>query len=290
MSFSHNTFGTLGLLLALATPLSAQTSAARDCSTPIARAGHYADVNGLRLYYETHGPATGTPVVLIHGALSNIRNSFGGLLPTLSCTHRVIAIEVQAHGHTADIDRPLSTENIADDLSALLRQLRIERADVIGYSMGGTAAQKFAVRHPEQLRRLVVISSGFGPGAWNPDLLAFMNSIDPQNAPWAAEWKVEFEKYAPRPAQWPQPLVRIKESLTASHDLSVEQIKGITVPTLLIYGDRDVVPLENALLFYRTLPHGELALLPNTDHYPGVASRGAWLSGMILPFLDAPAQ
>jgi pimeloyl-ACP methyl ester carboxylesterase len=199
MSFSTKQFTTILTGLALIATAATAQAPGRDCSTPIARAGHYADVNGLHLYYETHGPATGTPVVLIHGALSNIRNSFGGILPTLSCTHRVIAIEVQAHGHTADIDRPLSTENIADDLSALLKQLHVERADVIGYSMGGTAAQKFAVRHTEQLRKLVVISSGFGPGAWNPDLLVFMNSIDPQNAPWAAEWKVEFEKYAPVP-------------------------------------------------------------------------------------------
>jgi pimeloyl-ACP methyl ester carboxylesterase len=286
MSFYTKQFAAVLAAAALIAPAAQGQTAARDCSTPMARAGHYADVNGLRLYYETHGPSTGTPVVLIHGALSNIRNSFGGILPQLACTHRVIAIEVQAHGHTADIDRPLSTENIADDVSALLTQLRIGQADVIGYSMGGTAAQKFAVRHPEQLRRLVIISSGFGADAWDPGLRAFMDSIDPQNAPWAAEWKVEFEKYAPRPAQWPQPLVRIKESLTASTDLTPEQIKGITVPTLVILGDRDVIPLENALFGLRTLPKGELALLPNTDHYPGVPSRGGWLSALILPFLD----
>lgn len=286
MSLSRNTFRALGLLLALVVPaVHGQTTPARDCRTPAATAGHYANVNGLRLYYEVHGQ--GTPVVLLHGALSNIENSFGKLLPTLACGHQVIAVEYQAHGHTADITRPLTTEQIADDVSELLRQLRIERADVMGYSMGGLAALQFAARHPEQLRRLVLISSGFGQGAWTPELKQFMASIDPQNAPWADYWKAEFQKYAPRPEQWPAPLVRIKESFATSRDLTAQQVAAVNAPTLIVVGDRDVVPLDHILVLYRTLPHAQLAILPNTDHYPGVPAHGAQVAEMAVTFLDS---
>src|SRR5687767_6287748 len=127
-----------------------QTCALPICSTPSARAGRYAEVNGLRMYYEVHG--TGRPVVLIHGALTTIQGSFGKILPTLACTRQVIAVELQAHGRTADIGRPFSNENSADDVAALLRHLRIAQADVVGYSMGGSTAIRVATRHPALVR------------------------------------------------------------------------------------------------------------------------------------------
>src|SRR5690242_12674629 len=139
MSFSLKQLTVAALLVTLLTPEArAQAPVARDCSTPAARAGHYATVNGLRMYYEVHG--SGRPLVIIHGALTTIQSSFGKLLPALACTRQVIAVELQAHGHTADIDRPFSNENSADDVAELLHTLRITRADILGYSMGGSTA------------------------------------------------------------------------------------------------------------------------------------------------------
>src|ERR671935_3223680 len=119
--------------------------------------GQYASVNGLTMYYEVHG--AGRPLVLLHGALSAIGTSFGKVLPSLAKTRQVIAVEQQAHGHTADIDRPLTYEQMADDTAALLRHLEIGSADVYGYSLGGGVALQLAIRHPELVRKLVLVSA-----------------------------------------------------------------------------------------------------------------------------------
>jgi pimeloyl-ACP methyl ester carboxylesterase len=290
MSFYTKQFALILAATALITTSAEAQTPARNCSTPATRAGHYAQVNGLRLYYELHGPAQGTPVVLLHGALSNIQNSFGKLLPTLSCTHRVIAVEYQAHGHTAEIDRTLTTSQIADDVSELLRQLRVEQADLIGYSMGGLSALQFAVRHPAQLRRLVVISAGSGQSTWAPEIGTFMLAIDPNDAPWSDGFRAEFQKVNPRPDAWPATLARVKESFQKSGDVTAAQLAAITHPVLLIDGDRDAVPLDHILQFYRALPKGQLAVLPGTDHYPGVADRMPLIGTLVAPFLAAPAQ
>lgn len=286
MSFSRNTFATLGLLASLSTPLSAQSTTPRDCRTPAARAGHYAEVNGLRMYYEVHG--TGRPLVLIHGALTTIQSSFGKILPTLACSRQVIAVELQAHGHTADIARPFSNENSADDVAALLRHLGIEQADILGYSMGGATALRVATRHPSLVRKLVVISSGFDRSGITPELMSFMNSIDPNNAPWADPFKAEFQQVAPKPNEFSHTLQRVKESVANSQDVTVAQLRAITAPTLIIVGDRDILPMEHVVRFYQGLPNGQLAIFPGTDHFPGMVDRADWQLAMIPAFLDAP--
>lgn len=280
----------LALLFALAlTTASAPaglSAQARDCSTPSARAGRYAEVNGLRMYYEVHG--TGRPLVLIHGALTTIQSSFGKILPALACTRQVIAVELQAHGRTADIARPFSNEHSADDVAALLRHLRIEQADILGYSMGGSTAIRIATRHPSLVRKLVIISSGFDRSGLAPEVEQFMASIDPQNAPWAEPFRVEFQQVAPRPTEFPRLLARVKESVTNTRDVTVEQLAAIQAPTLIIAGDRDIMPLDHLLRFFRALPHGQLAIYPGTDHFPGMYDRADWQLAMIPGFLDAP--
>jgi pimeloyl-ACP methyl ester carboxylesterase len=276
------------LALALSTavvpePLTAQ---ARDCSTPSARAGRYAEVNGLRMYYEVHG--TGRPLVLIHGALTTIQSSFGKILPTLACTRQVIAVELQAHGRTADIARPFSNENSADDVAALLRHLGIQEADILGYSMGGSTAIRIATRHPSLVRKLVVISTGFDRSGLTPELQQFMASIDPENAPWAESFKTEFQQVAPRPNEFSRLLQRVKESVSNTRDVTVEQLGAIQAPTLIIAGDRDIMPLDHLVRFFRALPHGQLAIYPGTDHFPGMVDRADWQLAMIPGFLDAP--
>ncbi len=280
----------LALLLALAlitaTPPERLSAKASDCSTPAARAGRYAEVNGLRMYYEVHG--TGRPLVVIHGALTTIQSSFGKILPTLACTRQVIAVELQAHGRTADIARPFSNENSADDVAALLRHLRIEQADILGYSMGGSTAIRIATRQPSLVRKLVVISSGFDRSGLTPELQQFMAGIDPQNAPWAEPFRVEFQQVAPRPTEFSRLLQRVKESVSNTQDVTIEQLGAIQSPTLIIVGDRDIMPLEHVLRFFRALPHGQLAIYPGTDHFPGMYDRADWQLAMIPAFLDAP--
>jgi pimeloyl-ACP methyl ester carboxylesterase len=280
---SIRTLSLLLLALGLGSPAAAQQ---RDCSTPSARAGHYAEVNGLRMYYEVHG--TGRPLVLIHGALTTIQSSFGKILPTLACTRQVIAVELQAHGHTADIARPFSNESSADDVAALLRHLRIEQADILGYSMGGSTAIRVATRHPALVRKLVVISSGFDRSGLAPEVQQFMASIDPQNAPWAEGFKAEFQQVAPRPNEFSQTLQRVKESVSNTQDVTIEQLGALRTPTLIVVGDRDILPLEHLVRFFRALPNAQLAVFPGTDHYPGMFDRANWQLAMIPAFLDAP--
>jgi pimeloyl-ACP methyl ester carboxylesterase len=279
---------TLTLLAALAILLPAPASAQqRDCSVPSARAGRYAVVNGLRMYYEVHG--TGRPLVLIHGALTTIQGSFGRMLPDFACGRQVIAVELQAHGRTADNGRPFSYEQAADDVAALLRHLRIEQADILGYSMGGATALRLTVRHPSLVRRLVVVSAGYNLTDGLPnELRQFMAGIDTASAPWSEPFRQEFAGVAPRPDQWSRTLQRAKESVSESGSVTVEQLRAIQSPTLIIVGDRDIVPFDHLARFYQSLAKGQLAVLPGTDHFPGIVTRSDDVVRMVIPFLDAP--
>src|SRR5919202_3627366 len=144
----------------------------------------YAPVNGLRMYYEIHG--TGRPLVVLHGAFMTIE-LLGKLVPELARSRQVIAVELQGHGHTADIDRPITYENLADDTAALLRHLGIDNADVYGYSLGGGVALQLAIRHPELVRKLVVVSASYTSDGLHPEVLAGIEHIPPElfdGTPW----------------------------------------------------------------------------------------------------------
>ncbi|MGH2588736.1 MAG: alpha/beta fold hydrolase [Dehalococcoidia bacterium] len=263
-----------------------------------ARTG-YAPVNGLQMYYEIHGENQGTarPLVLLHGALSTIDVDFGAVLPVLAQTRQVIAVEQQAHGHTADIDRPLTFEQMAEDTVALLRQLNIERADFFGYSMGARIALEIAVRHPDLVRRLVLATPIYSRDGFHPGLLEGVENLKPENLA-GSPFQEAYARVAPNPDDWPTLIARNGQLHRGLTGLPPEVIQAITAPALLIIGDSDVVRPEHAVELFRLLgggvagdiaglPRSQLAVLPGTTHIT-LVHRAEWLVSMITPFLDAP--
>src|SRR3712207_123256 len=261
--------------------------------------GDYAEVNGLKMYYEIHG--TGEPLVVLHGAYMTI-DSMGEVVPGLARSRQVIAVELQGHGRTADVDRPLSYEQMADDTAALLRHLGIERADVFGYSMGGAAALQVAIRHPEVVRRLVVASASYTSEGAHPELLEMIPSITPE-AFAGTPIEEEYLRTAPNPEDFPTLVAKLKRLDMEPFAWPPEDIQGIAAPTLLIVGDSDAIRLEHAVELFRLLgggvmgdltglPKSQLAVLPGTTHFvppgSGILDRADWLLPMIGEFLDAP--
>lgn len=256
----------------------------------------YVSVNGLNMYYETHG--TGQPLVLLHGAFSAIGTSFGGLLPELSRTRQVIALELQAHGHTADIDRPLSLEGMADDVAAAIKQLGMEQADLLGYSMGAGVALQVVIRHPEVIRKLVLASITYTLSGWHPGLLEGLGNMTPEMMH-GSPWHEEYLKIAPHPEDFAKLFAKKTQMDQHTQDIPDESIRGIKSPTLLIIGDSDLVRPEHIVEMFRLLgggifgdtpaglPNSQLAVLPGTSHV-SLVSRTELLIPIINSFLDAP--
>jgi pimeloyl-ACP methyl ester carboxylesterase len=264
-----------------------------------AHKGDYAEVNGLEMYYEIHG--AGEPLVLLHGAYMII-DHFGEILPALAETRQVIAVELQAHGRTADIDRPITYEQMADDVAALLEHLEIDRADVFGYSMGGGVALQVAIRHPEAMRKLVVASASHTSDGTHPELLEMMPSITPEVFA-GSPLEADYLRTAPNPDDFPTLVAKLKQLDTEPFAWPPEDIQGIAAPTLIIIGDSDAVRLEHAVDMFRLLgggvmgdlaglPKSRLAVLPGTTHFvppgSGLLDRADWLVSMSSEFLDAP--
>ena len=256
----------------------------------------YASVNGLEMYYEMHG--TGEPLVLLHGAMSATDTSFGKLIPSLAESRQVISIEQQAHGRTADIDRPLTIEQMAEDTAAALRQIGIENADFFGYSMGAGIALQIAVNHPELVRKLVVASVTYNTDGFHPGLIEGMQYLEPEMLV-GSPWHEEYLRSAPNPEDFATMVAKIKEmNLHHIPSLSAEQVEQIKAPTLLIIGDSDIIQPEHAVEMFRLLgggvsgdsvglPNSQLAILPGTSHVT-VVDRADLLLPIITPFLDAP--
>lgn len=220
--------------------------------------GHYAPVNGLNLYYEIHG--SGRPLVLLHGGGSTIESTYGRILPQLAKTHQVIAIELQAHGHTKDIDRPLGFEQDADDVAALLRLLKIQKADIMGFSNGGTTSLQIAIRHPQLVNKLVLASALYKRSGMPPGFFDGFNNATIDMLP--KPLKDAFLKANPDPKGLQAMFERDVARMRAFKDISDTAIKSITAPALVINGDEDVVRAEHALELSRTLQHARLAILP----------------------------
>jgi len=199
----------------------------------------YAPANGLSMYYEVHGE--GPPLVLLHGAYLTAE-TMEPLAVGLAERRQVIVPELQAHGRTADIDRPLSYEQMADDTAALMGQLEIEQADVVGYSMGGAAALQLAIRHPALLRRLVVISAGFRYDAMPAEAIAMFPSITPEMFAGSPR-ETEYQRLAPNPDDFPKLVEKLKALHTTDFAWLDEDIRGIAAPTLIVLGDSDGVRL-----------------------------------------------
>jgi pimeloyl-ACP methyl ester carboxylesterase len=261
--------------------------------------GDYAAVNGLELYYEVHG--TGQPLVLLHGAYMTI-DAMGEVVPALAETRQVIAVELQGHGRTADIDRPLTYEQMADDTAALLRHLGIEQADVFGFSMGGGVALQVAVRHPDVVRKLVVASASYTSDGMHPELLEMIPTITPEVFA-GSPIEEDYLRTAPNPDDFPTLVAKLKQLDMEPFAWPPEDIQGISAPTLIIVGDSDAIRLEHAVELFRLLgggvmgdlsglPKSQLAVLPGTTHFVppgnGVLDRADWLLSIIPPFLDAP--
>ena len=220
--------------------------------------GHYALVNGLKMYYEIHG--SGRPLVLLHGGGSTILSTFGRILPELAKMHRVIAVELQAHGHTPDIDRPLSFEQDADDVAALLKQLNIEKADVMGFSNGGTTSLQIAIRQPELVNKLVLASTTYKRDGLQPDLWEGLQHASLENMP--QPLKEAYLKANPDPKGLQAMFDRDVARMLAFEDISDADLEAIQAPALVINGDAEVVRAEHALALSRALPHARLAILP----------------------------
>ena len=258
----------------------------------------YASVNGLQMYYEIHGE--GQPLVLLHGAFSGIGTSFGKIIPGLSRSRKVVAFELQAHGRTADIDRPLTVEGMADDVDEAIRQLGLGQADVLGYSMGASVALHVVVRHPEVVRKLVLASGSYKMSGVHPGLMEGLGEMKPEMM-YGSPWHEEYLRIAPRPEDFNRLFAKKTEMDRQIKDLPDDAIRAIKAPTLLIIGDSDFTQPEHAVEMFRLLgggvfgdtpaglPNSQLAVLPGTSHV-GVADRADWLVSMVNEFLDAPVK
>jgi pimeloyl-ACP methyl ester carboxylesterase len=248
----------------------------------------YAPVNGLKMYYEIHGTAKGgdPPLVLVHGGGSTIDTSFGKVLQPFAKDRQVIAFEQQGHGHTADIvDRPYSFEQSADDAAALLRHLRIDRADFFGYSNGGNIALQIAIRHPAVVRKLVVASAMFQRDGLYPEFWESMRHATLESMP--AELREAYRRVAPHPEQLAMFHDKCARRMLEFKDWRAQDMQAVDAPTLVMIADGDIVRPEHAVEMFRLLPHAQLAVLPGTDHMT-LVDRADWQVSMINAFLDAP--
>jgi pimeloyl-ACP methyl ester carboxylesterase len=248
----------------------------------------YADVNGLHLYYEIHGDR-GTPLVLLHGGVMTFDLTYAPLLPTLMQRHRVIGMDFQAHGHTADIDRDLTYANLASDVVALLDHLGLERAHVIGHSMGGGTALELAVNHPNRLLGVVPISASVRPEGMHPDLAdpsTYATSTRMPTEQDFADMAAAYAKVAPHPERFDDLPARSMTSEKGWSGWTDEQLAGITAPTLIVIGDHDFTTPAHAALMQELIPGSQLAILPGTTHMQA-PRRTDLLLPMLAAFLDS---
>lgn len=215
----------------------------------------YAQVNGTNLYYETHGD--GAPLILLHGGLG-LGSMFGELLPTLAANRKVIAVDLQGHGRTADVDRPLRLTLMADDVAALIDHLGIGPADVMGYSMGGGVALRVAIQHPNAVKKLVLMSAPYASDGWHEDIRAQWVGMGSAAAPFMQETPMyqSYVSVAPAPDGFPALLDKMGELLREPYDWT-EDVAAMTTPTLLIFGDADSVSPAHAVRFFELLGGGK---------------------------------
>jgi pimeloyl-ACP methyl ester carboxylesterase len=257
----------------------------------------YADVNGVSMYYEEHG--SGQPLILLHGGLGS-GDMYAPILPLLAKGRRVITADLQAHGRTADVDRPLRYETMGDDVAGLIRHVGLDQADVMGYSLGAGAALRTAIQHPDLVRRLVVVSDACKRDGWYPESLAGMDQMGSQLAPMLMQ-SPPYETYsrvAPRVEDFPVLLDKTGELLRRDFDWSAE-VAAITAPVMLVYADADAIRPAHIVEYYALLggglrdanwdgslrPVARLAILPGYTHYDIFAAPE--LPATVIPFLDA---
>lgn len=258
----------------------------------------YAKINGLDLYYATHG--NGRPLVLLHGGLMS-GDTFGPVLPMLAERHQVITVDLQGHGRTADIDRPIDTRLMAGDIVALIDHLGLDKPDIVGYSLGGGVAFQVAFQHPEKIRRLVAVSANIRRDAIPAEMLAQQGQVNAAAAEFMKETPMyqEYQRLAPRPEDFPKLLDKIGQSMANDFDFS-EEVRALKVPTLIVAGDADMAPPSHYVEVFKLLDGGlrdggwmgegrpkgghALAILPGLTHYN--IGDSPLLATAILAFLD----
>jgi pimeloyl-ACP methyl ester carboxylesterase len=255
--------------------------------------GH-APVNGINMYYEIHGG--GEPVVLLHGAFMTITNNWGGWISELSKTRKVIAVEMQGHGRTADVPRGITHDNLADDVAALLNYLKIPRADLIGYSMGGAVAMQCAIRHPDKVRKAVIISSTFRSDGMVPGALEAIRKLTADDFK-ESPLETEYKRLSATPDDFPKFVRRIVATASKGYDFGADKLKATPAPMFFIHGDADGVRLAHVAEMFRLKGgeiHGDmkprsasrLAILPDSTHVT-LMQRIPIIVPMVNDFLDA---
>jgi pimeloyl-ACP methyl ester carboxylesterase len=272
---------------------------ATDWTTEAMGTGEYADVNGLRMYYETHG--SGRPLVLLHGGLGS-GEMFGPIIPALADHHQVIVPDLQGHGRTADIDRPIDTRLMADDIAALIDHLGLDRPDVVGYSLGGGVAFFTASKYPDKVRRLVMAATNITRDAIPAEMLVQQEQVSAAAAEFMKDTPMYqlYQKVAPRPEDFGRLLDKMGASMAKDFDFS-EEVRGLQVPTLVVAADADMAPPSHYVEIFKLLDGGlrdggwmgegrpkgghALAILPRLTHYNLGAS--PLFATVTLDFLDA---
>ena len=252
-----------------------------DWTTAVKGSGQYAEVNGINLYYETHG--AGRPLILLHGGLGS-GEMFGPVLPALAERHQVIAVDLQGHGRTADIDRPIDIRLMADDIAALIDHLALASPDVVGYSLGGGVAWQTAFKYPKKIRRLVAVSANIRADAIYPEMRAQQGQVNAAAAEFMKDTPMYqlYQRVAPRPEDFPRLLTKIGESMSKGYDFT-EEVRGLQVPTLIVAADADMAPPSHYVEVFKLLDGGlrdggwmgegrpkgghALAILPGLTHY-----------------------
>lgn len=287
-----------GSVLTLPTATLAQSEATPE--SPLAATlveSGYAPVNGLELYYEIHGEG-GTPILVMHGSFMSI-DSMAPILVPLAAGRQVIAFEMQGHGRTADIDRPITYENMADDAAALLDHLGIASADVLGYSLGGGCALQLAIRHPEKVQKLVPVSCAFRLDGWFPEILESIATITPEVFA-GSPFETEYMRLAPNTEDWPVLIEKLKAVDGTPYDWPAADLQAIASPALVVVGDADAVQPHHAVEMFTLLgggvpgdltgiPKAQLAVFPGTTH-TGVMFISDLLAPTVIRFLDAKPE
>jgi pimeloyl-ACP methyl ester carboxylesterase len=274
-------------ILLLATAM-LTTSAALAQNKPV---GNRVEVNGMQMYYETSGQ--GDPLIVLHGAYMNIP-SMGAIIPKLAETHKVYALELQGHGRTNDIDRPITYPNLADDVAAFMDAVGLEKADVFGYSMGANTGLQLAIRHPEKVDQLVAASVAYDARGWQPEFTAFVPTMKRETFV-GTPMETAYRELAVNPDGFP---ALVDKLIAIEHEpLAWEnEVKTVKAPVLIITGDADYVTLEHSVALFKLLgggvmgdmgkplPASRIAILPATSH-TAVITQAELLHALIEPFL-----
>ena len=252
-----------------------------DWTTDVKGAGQYAAVNGIKLYYETHG--AGRPLILLHGGLGS-GEMFGPVLPQLAERHQVVAVDLQGHGRTADIDRPIDVRLMANDIAALIDHLELASPDMVGYSLGGGVAWQTAFKSPKKIRRLVTVSANIRADAIYPEMRAQQGRVNAAAVEFMKETPMYqlYQRVAPRPQDFPRLLDKMGASMAQGFDFTAE-VRSLQVPTLIVAADADMAPPSHYVEVFKLLDGGlrdggwmgegrpkgghALAILPGLTHY-----------------------